>query len=169
MINTFFNDVIELIQSEIKNQDKILFIHPTLLASKSFTEEAKKRGKASNYISIDIDSYAILTSNLRLMDNFELKYQLFSIYLNHEPETQYQDIESWLDILIQDYNSIDYYAVDTTKLFKDVSEFKEIEDVNQYQTDEELMFWSSVYLNKTIGKTFLHHWEIFEKIYNDIN
>jgi hypothetical protein len=112
-------------------------------------------------------------SKLRPAENEILLFELYRIYrsLNKSPES-FDEFYFWGDMLLNDFDDADKYLVDTSKLFRNVSDLKKIDQQFGGLTDEQVeiirRFWTNFNPEKmTVEKTkFISIWSILGDLYD---
>ncbi len=115
-------------------------------------------------------------SGLEVADPVLLIYQLYKTYKKHiQTPEPFEDFYYWGEMLLNDFEDIDRYMVNTHDLFQNLAAIKSIEDHYDYLTDQQKeaikTFWNSFNPEKPSKdqKAFLSLWEVIEPIYNDFN
>ncbi|WP_396158011.1 PD-(D/E)XK nuclease family protein [Flavobacterium sp.] len=91
--------------------------------AKIFLIEELKRQSSTTFLAPKIISIEMLIeeiSQLRTLDNIELLFEFYIVYLENTEKSKQQDFEkfsSWAVTLIQDFNEIDRYLIKQTEIF----------------------------------------------------
>ncbi|MCX6165333.1 MAG: PD-(D/E)XK nuclease family protein [Ignavibacteriae bacterium] len=133
-----------------------------------------------------IEDFVEEFSAYNFADNFKLLFELYSVYndvIKNEKallksEIDFldsdDDIESfdsfypWGEMLLQDFDVIDKYLVDTNLLFKSIKDLKEIEECFPIELQESFKkFWGTLFDSKQTNakKSFLKIWQVLGKVY----
>jgi hypothetical protein len=112
-------------------------------------------------------------SKLRPAENEILLFELYRIYrsLKNDAET-FDEFYFWGDMLLNDFDDVDKYLVDASKLFSNVSDLKKIDQQFGGLTDEQAeiikRFWTNFNPEKmTDEKTkFISIWSILIELYS---
>lgn len=102
---------------------------------------------------ISIEDFIQEIAGVRSIDNIELLFAFYEIYLSITDKEEQQDFElfaNWAKVLLQDFNEIDRYLLDP---FKVLNYLKAIEDIKHWSVDAEnrtslienyLKFWNKL-------------------------
>ncbi|HVA97443.1 MAG TPA: PD-(D/E)XK nuclease family protein, partial [Bacteroidia bacterium] len=76
------------------------------------------------------EDFILELASLQIIDTTELLSELYLIHQNLKKKNaeSFESFSKWAGILLQDFNEIDTYLVDTKKLFQNLSDVKEIEN-----------------------------------------
>ena len=91
--------------------------------AKIFLIEELKRQSSTTFLAPKIISIEMLIeeiSQLRTLDNIELLFEFYIVYLDNTEKSKQQDFEkfsSWAVTLIQDFNEIDRYLINQNEIF----------------------------------------------------
>ncbi|HLP59572.1 MAG TPA: hypothetical protein VK186_12110, partial [Candidatus Deferrimicrobium sp.] len=141
---------------------KIAFIFPTRRASLYFIRHLQaKKAPGTNIWAprvSSIDDFIAGLSPYAIADPLDLVFELYDVYKKHVRDypKEFEDFYAWGKMIINDFNEIDQYLIDTGELFRNLSEFKEVEDI----TKEEK---SDIY-NRYTG-----FWEDLGVLYHEFN
>jgi len=128
---------------------------------------------------VTIEEFVSGLSSLQVPDRLELIHRLYAVY--NEVMSTRQDGEEnqpepfdqfyfWGDMLLRDFDEVDKYKVDAPKLFRDLSQQKELDSEFDFLTKEQrdylMTFWgnfsSGINENK---RKFLRVWRLLPKVY----
>ncbi|RZS97060.1 PD-(D/E)XK nuclease family protein [Cecembia calidifontis] len=111
-------------------------------------------------------------AGLRPADNLTLIFELYKVYqsLNEEAES-FDKFYFWGEMILKDFNDVDQFLVDATKLYHHLSEIKELEADLSFLTDEQIelirQFWNSFQRqDKQHQEKFLRFWQILSPLYS---
>lgn len=102
---------------------------------------------------ISIEDFVQEMSGIRKMDSIELLFEFYHVYLKQTDEKEVQPLEqfsNWAKMLLQDFNEIDRYLLDSTHVF---SYLKDIEALKRWNLDatskthlieNQLYFWNQM-------------------------
>lgn len=87
-------------------------------------------------------------TDLRPADTETQIFELYSVYKTHfTGEMSFDDFWSWGEVIINDFNDIDFYLADAAKLYSNISDLKEIDykfgGLTEEQTEIIRSFWKS--------------------------
>jgi hypothetical protein len=91
--------------------------------AKIFLIEELKRQSSTTFLAPKIISIEMLIeeiAQLRTLDNIELLFEFYIVYLDNTEKSKQQDFEkfsSWAVTLIQDFNEIDRYLINQNEIF----------------------------------------------------
>jgi RecB family exonuclease len=163
---------------ESDNISNLCFVFPNRRAGLFFRKylgEVAERPLFSPRI-ITIQELFSEISGLLTADKLELIYTLFGVYRKHSPSAEsFDDFYYWGEVLLNDFDDIDKYMVDARRLFTNVKDLREIDDMFSYLTENQLnairSFWSG-FLGES-GNTGDHKeqfktvWEVLLPVYNE--
>lgn len=114
-------------------------------------------------------------SDLQIEDNLGLLFRLYKIYVKRMKVSEsFDEFYHWGEMLLGDFDDLDKYRVNAGHLFQNLADEKEIENLFDYLTDEQLeaiqAFWSSFKPEKYSEhqKEFVNLWENLFGIYTDL-
>ncbi len=97
---------------------------------------------------ITIKEYYEKKSDYELTNDIVLISELYNIYKTIlDTNETFDNFYHWGELLLSDFDEIDKYLVDTNKLFKNLTSLKEINELFEYLTEEQIeaitTFWTS--------------------------
>jgi hypothetical protein len=112
---------------------------------------------------ITVEEFIAGFSALQIPDRLELVYKLYTTYRNVTgTEEPFDQFYFWGDMLVRDFDEADKYLVNTTLLFTDLSNQKEIDSRFDFLTPEQLEFlkdfWGNIDDTKVHKQKFLQLW-----------
>ncbi|WP_321309371.1 PD-(D/E)XK nuclease family protein [Marinifilum fragile] len=114
-------------------------------------------------------------SDLQIEDNLGLLFRLYKIYVKRMKVSEsFDEFYHWGEMLLGDFDDLDKYRVNAEHLFQNLADEKEIENLFDYLTDEQVeaiqAFWSSFKPEKYSEhqKEFVNLWENLFGIYTDL-
>ena len=119
------------------------------------------------YLSMDDITGAI--AGLERPSRLRLLTELFIAYSRYHKES-FDKFYFWGDMLLSDFDAVDNYMVDASRLFVNVTDIKEIEARLDYLSDDDRLlvgrFWRSVVSGASDQKNaFLEMWRTLYDIY----
>ncbi len=163
MNNTsFLEKLVTKIVSEYKDSiDDLSIILPNKRAKVFLLDEIRKQVENSVFSPniLSVEELIQDISGLRSIDNIELLFEFYEVYLSSEKKEEQQSFEqfsTWAKTAIQDFNEIDRYLLNPDDVFQYLSEVKALErwkvDVEEKTelVDKHLLFWQQLplYYNK---------------------
>jgi hypothetical protein len=112
----------ELLSNNSTSLHNINIVLPNKRAKIFLIEELKKQS-STTFLAPKIISIEILIeeiAQLRTLDNIELLFEFYIVYLDTTEKSKQQDFEkfsSWAVTLIQDFNEIDRYLINQNEIF----------------------------------------------------
>ena len=173
------------------------FVFPNKRCSTFFTAYLKDLLPEASFLPemTDIDSLVMSMTRSVIMPRIEQLFMLFNCYTRlrreafpddeNEQSLNFDTFLTWGEMVLNDFNDIDRYLVDTTQIFRNIRYFKEIsanflteeqiEIVNRYWRDEitfdpDAPMWRHVeHGDKNIDtvRSFFSLWVILDKLYRD--
>ncbi|QDH81016.1 PD-(D/E)XK nuclease family protein [Echinicola soli] len=108
-------------------------------------------------------------------DQLTLIFELYRVYRELQVDAEpFDRFYFWGEMILKDFNDIDQFMVDPTKLYKLVSEIKEIETDLSFLTDGQIalvkQFWKSFEREGRLGENghkdrFIRYWELLGPLY----
>ncbi|MBQ6198022.1 MAG: PD-(D/E)XK nuclease family protein [Bacteroidales bacterium] len=114
----------------------------------------------------------------KVSDRLRLLTTLYSIYSAHYGKAEPLDqFIFWGDVMLGDFNDVDKYLVDAQALFRNVSEFKDIQDDYSYLTERQKdaisaflsHFRDGAGSEEGVKSRFMGIWNILLPVYLDFN
>lgn len=114
-------------------------------------------------------------SGYQIEDNLGLLFRLYKIYVKHmQVKESFDEFYHWGEMLLGDFDDLDKYRVNAEHLFQNLAEEKEIDELFDYLSEEQIeaiqSFWSSFRPEKYSEhqKEFVNLWEKLFIIYSDL-
>jgi len=142
---------------ELLNNNSSSLHHTTIVLpnkrAKIFLLEELKKQSSDTFLAPKIVSIEMLIeeiAQLRTLDNIELLFEFFIVYLDNTEKLKQQDFEkfsSWAVTLIQDFNEIDRYLINQNEIFSYLLDIERIKhwtpNVNNQSKliESHLEFW----------------------------
>ena len=120
---------------------------------------------------VTIDDLMTEISGLHTGDRVRLITELYKIYSEYHAEP-FDKFYFWGDMLLNDFDTIDKYAVDADELFRNITDIKELEADISYLTPRQLQilqFWSTLGPEADLSaekRRFLAIWKTLGTIYH---
>lgn len=122
---------------------------------------------------MSIDDLMMRGSGLERGERIRLISELYDIYVKHHPTETFDRFYFWGEMLIADFDMIDKYLVDASRLLRNINDIKEIESdlsyIQEHQADI-LRFWSSIAPGEPLSihkERFLKVWRSLPTIYHE--
>ena len=124
-----------------------------------------------------IDELMCGLSDLRKVDKLRLVAELYRVYSKYHEET-FDEFYHWGEVLLADFDMVDKYMVDASKLFANISDLKELESDISYLSAEQIeminRFWRTitggdrgVVEGSNAKNRFLKIWQSLGAIYDE--
>ena len=129
---SFLEKLVTKIKTEHFDLSEVTIILPTQRAGvyvkKYLLENASKTTWMPKIITID--NFIKENSKLKQIDNIELLFTFYQIYLELEKEKadDFASFSKWAPTLLADFNEIDHYLINSKKIFSDLKNIKEIDN-----------------------------------------
>lgn len=123
-----------------------------------------------------INDFFYKVYDVHATDKLHLLLELYNCYRELNPEAEPLDeFIFWGDVMLSDFDDIDKYLVDARGLFRNVSDFKQIQDTYEYlsENQEEAIahflshFKDSKQLDKGVKGKFVKLWNILFPLYEN--
>jgi len=108
---------------------------------------------------VSIEEFTQNLSNLKLIDNVNLQFELFDIYKSVvalDMQDSFDKFIQWAPIVLQDFNEIDGYLGDADSIFKNLGNIKRLENWFPNQKPSELSI------------NYLNFFKILNNLYNEL-
>jgi len=160
-MNGFLEEVLDKILSQNSSLSNHIFILPSKRAGTFLKNSIAKKATKTEFAPDiwSIETFIEKISELSYASNIEQLFALYNTYLNSKPkeiETFYS-FSKWGQTLLQDFNEIDRYLIDTKKLFSNLSAIQEI------------THWSPEAPKTQLMEDYLLFWNNLDAIYKEFN
>lgn len=153
-MQTFLEDTLFTLQQKHADLSKLTLIFPSKRAGGFFKNFISKHAVTTSFLPkiVSIEEFIQDVSDLTIINNTELLFKSYSVYLNTKSFTQKEDFESfnsWAVTLLNDFNEIDRYLVNPKDFFNYLGSIKSMERWNLKEEKTELIqnylkFWNSL-------------------------
>jgi hypothetical protein len=122
---------------------------------------------------LTIDECFMASTQLKVADKTEMLFILYDIYLKISGSSDtFDTFLYWGEVLLSDFNEVDKYLIDTNQLFRNITEWKEIDYSVDYLTENQIdtikQFWSSFTLYQSENReNFLQIWQVLQSLYHE--
>ncbi|MEL6916437.1 MAG: PD-(D/E)XK nuclease family protein [Bacteroidota bacterium] len=156
-MRSFLEEVIEEINNGDEALENIVFILPSKRAGTFLRNIIAKTAKKNLFSPriYSIEAFVEKISGLTYASNIQLLFELYDTYLREtrgEKDT-FHSFSKWGQTLLQDFNEIDRYLVDPTKIFSHLSA---VQDVNHWYVQKE---------RTQVIENYITFWENLENLY----
>ncbi|WP_158856813.1 PD-(D/E)XK nuclease family protein [Lunatibacter salilacus] len=110
-------------------------------------------------------------AQLRPADSLTLIFELYQVYIKLHPSPEpFDRFYFWGELILKDFNDLDQFMVDASKLYHQLSEIKEIETDWSFLTEHQIAliqaFWRTFEGKESQHKDkFLKFWELLAPLY----
>lgn len=127
--------------------------------------------------TITIDDFISQMSGYALADRVEMLFLLYDNYIKISKSSEsFDDFYYWADILLSDFDDIDKYLVDASKIFSNLYELKELDaQFKDVLTEEQKIFLKRFIANfdyneniEGCKKEFVTLWKIMHNLYLEL-
>jgi CRISPR/Cas system-associated exonuclease Cas4 (RecB family) len=121
---------------------KIVFVFPTRRARLYFLRYLQLQKPANTGIwappVFSINDFIAHLSGLTISDQLDLIFRLYAVYKEHirSYPKEFEDFYPWGKMIISDFDEIDKYLIDSEELFRNLKEFKAIEDITRAEKSD---------------------------------
>ncbi len=156
MVNrTFIEQIASVLLLDYSNKlTNTIIVLPNRRAKVFLIESLKKQTTKTIFSPeiISIEDFIQDIAGIRTIDSVELLFEFYTVYLkitDKNPET-FDSFANWAKTLLQDFNEIDRYLIDSDKILSYLENIKEIEhwslDLNNRTEliDKYLIFWKKL-------------------------
>lgn len=120
---------------------------------------------------LTIDELTAEASGLRAGDDVRMVTELYKIYSEYHPEP-FDRFYFWGETLLRDFDTVDKYLIDADRLFRNISDLKELEADLSYLTPEQVRilrsFWAELLGDGDLSeekRRFLNVWRTLAPVY----
>jgi hypothetical protein len=120
-----------------------------------------------------ISEMMVQMSGLVTGEQLILQYELYKAYKEvHANAEPFEEFYNWGLTILSDFDDIDKYRVDASKLFRNLSDLKEIDERFDFLTDDQKntirSFWNNARLDKAspLKEGFLNFWQELGIVYD---
>ena len=177
----FLAELANTIHGKYRSFDKLTIVFPNrraiLYFRKYLSSLLSKPAFAPRLLTIE--DYFNSLSSLKTPDKLELIHHLYEVYhevvldgrkLNDADIEPFHQFYFWGEMLLRDFDEADKYLVETSQLFKDLRNQKELDSSFDYLTEEQLTFlksfWATFDENLTENKKkFINVWSKLHLLY----
>ncbi|MBT8270927.1 MAG: PD-(D/E)XK nuclease family protein, partial [Bacteroidia bacterium] len=158
---TFIQDVIGRLKEEYDEFSDLTFVLPSKRAGLFLLKEYAGSVSTTQFAPEiwSIEEFVQELSQLRPISSTKLLFQFYQIYLDQSSIGEYDSFEKfigWAPLLLHDFNEIDRYLVDASKLF------------NYLEAIQDIQHWSVGDDQTPLIKSYLSFWKSFEPLYQDL-
>lgn len=160
-MNGFLKEVVTNIVNQNDSFEEVVIIVPSQRAGLYVKHLlAQELNKTVFSPSIEtVQSFIQLSSELALVDPFELLFICFEAYKKvSKSDENFGNFISWAPTLINDFNEIDHYLLDPKAVFGNLTQVKEIEE---WSFNEEVLSEGQ--------ERFQTFWELLYPVYQTVN
>jgi hypothetical protein len=152
----FIKEVLEKLQDANTSFSELVFILPSKRSGVVLKNELTKFQKQTFFAPeiLSIEEFVEELSSLKSIPNIELLFMFYKVYIENTEKTYQEPFDGflkWAQIVLQDFNEIDRYLVDSKHVFDYLNEIQKIQnnhwslDENQTEfTKKYLKFWSQL-------------------------
>ncbi len=170
-MDSFLNEIVNIISNKYKDYQNITIVFPSRRAGLYFKNYISKiiQYPCWGFEILSLTDFMSKYSDLEIKESSVLIWELYDIYKKYFPAETPDSFLYWGNIIINDFDIIDKYLVEDTKIFKAIRDWKEIEEMFPTELPEEYeTFWKSIKdFNSVQKESFLKTWEVLGKIYKD--
>lgn len=150
---------------------EITVVFPSRRAGLFFKNILREKAKKVNWVPevISIMDFISKYSGIKIENNLVLNFTLYEIYKKYFHSEEFDKYYHWGNIIINDFDTIDKYLAESDKIFRDITNIKEIEERFPVELSEEYInFWKNLKSDETEEKKeFRQIWKNLGLIYRD--
>lgn len=130
-MKSFISEVVEDILNKHTSFNKLTLVLPSQRAGVFLKEELLQKLPITTFFPkiVSIENYIQELADIHLIDNTQLLFEFYSIYLQHLPKKNIESFETfsqWATIALHDFNEIDSYLVNTEFFFSNLRDIKKL-------------------------------------------
>ena len=131
-MNSFISKVVEDILRKHASFNNFTFVLPSQRACVFLKEELLQKLPTTSFFPkiVSIENYIQELADIHLIDNTQLLFEFYSIYLQHLPKKNIENFETfsqWATIALHDFNEIDSYLVNSEHFFSNLRDVKKLD------------------------------------------
>ena len=158
MKDSFLNRLAKYIIENSLLSNNVKVILPNKRASLFLKKELITLTNSNTFLPefISIEDFSQQLAELQLLDGINLQFELYQAYksiVDLDMQAPFDKFIQWAPMVLQDFNEIDSYLVDASKLFNNLSALKRIE---QWSPNEE---------PTALSLNYLRFFEMLNKLY----
>ncbi len=175
-MSVFLDYIVEDISAEeLPTLHDKVFVFPTRRACIHFRKTLQEKFREHTFWSpeiLSIEDFVVKISDRQLTDELTLIIQLYNIYHKVSPTITLDRFYSWGQVLISDFDEVDRYMADGSKLYQNLQEYHDIES---FLGESEEMKQALVQFKKVVQqddpthliKAFSETWSQVGKVYHE--
>jgi len=153
-MQTFLEETLSKIKSDNEDLSSLTFILPSKRACGFLLNYIKQSNQHTSFAPkiISVEEFIEELSGLQIVDNTDLLFKSYAIYLTTSPDQEKDSFEvysTWANTLLNDFNEIDRYLINPESFFNYLSS---IQDMNHWYVKDQktelvenyLKFWNSL-------------------------
>ena len=142
-MNSFISKVVEDILRKHASFNNFTFVLPSQRACVFLKEELLQKIPTTSFFPkiVSIENYIQELADIHLIDNTQLLFEFYSIYLQHLPKKNIENFETfsqWATIALHDFNEIDSYLVNSEHFFSNLRDVKKLDKWFQQKKPSQL-------------------------------
>lgn len=157
-MQSFLEEVVDETLKSHHSLEDLIFILPSKRAGSFLKDLLVKKCRKTVFAPkiYSIERFVETLSGLEYASGTQLLFELYRAYLETGPKKpdSFYDFSKWGQILLQDFNEIDRYLIDSQKLFAHLSTIREVEH------------WSVQEGKTPLIENYLRFWKSLEPIYS---
>lgn len=130
-MKSFISEVVEDILNKHASFNTLTLVLPSQRAGVFLKDELLQKMPINTFFPkiVSIENYIQELADIHLIDNTQLLFEFYSIYLQHLPKKNIESFETfsqWAAIALHDFNEIDSYLVNTEDFFSNLRDIKKL-------------------------------------------
>ena len=158
VMGSFLEQVVHTFYNEHGSFENTVFVLPSKRAGSYLKKEIAKRSQKPIFSPeiYSIEEFVAEISGLKSATNTQQLFELFYAYreLSANEHESFLEFSKWAQTLLQDFNEIDRYLLDTGRLFSNLSAI------------QELNHWYLAVEKTKMVKDYIAFWNSLEPLYN---
>lgn len=156
-MSQFLDDII--FKYDVNQLQNNCFVFPSRRSANAFKRRLSQMTKQDVFIFpevLSVEEFIAEVSGLNYIDSLETVFELYDIYKKITPKDEQESFETfygWSQTLIQDFNEIDRYIIDTPQFFNHLKDIKDVEH------------WSKGADQTKMVQNYLKFWETLPRYY----
>ncbi|WP_111706977.1 PD-(D/E)XK nuclease family protein [Lutibacter citreus] len=160
-MDSFISKVVKDVIDKRIDISNVIFVLPSQRSCVFLKKELIEITSSSIFLPeiVSIEKYIQELADIKLIDNVQLLFEFYSIYKNIVPKEKLEPFETfslWASTILKDFNDIDSYLVDSSKLFSNLSDLKKID------------LWFQDKSPSKLAVNYLKFFEVMGELYNSL-
>jgi len=160
-MKSFLEEVVQEVYRKQETLEDTIFILPSKRAGTFLLNAIAKTAKRTIFSPeiYSVEAFVEKVSGLSPASHTQQLFELYKVYLGTvvDEKNDFYTFSKWANTLLQDFNEIDRYLVDSKKLFSNLTDIQEISH------------WSPEFEKTKMMEDYLEFWNILQPLHHNFN